>query len=206
MADNINILDSTSGTKTIGTLESTGSVHFQKFLLVSSSGGLIPAIVDPAHGSTDDAYGPVKIGGHANAAAPTAVDENDRVNASYDLQGRQRVVQDAGFSLWKSVDLDESEEEVKDTAGRIVFLHIANLSTSRRYVKFFDADADDVTIGVTAPSWTLPWEPGTAGWASLPEGGASFANAITLAATVNLASTDTGAPGANEVVVNLGYK
>ncbi len=35
---------------------------------------------------------PIKIGGKANAAAPSAVGENDRVNASFDLQGQLRTI------------------------------------------------------------------------------------------------------------------
>lgn len=38
----------------------------------------------------------VKTGGHANAAAPTAVTENDVVDSSYDLQGNQRVMVEDG--------------------------------------------------------------------------------------------------------------
>ncbi len=45
---------------------------------------------DTAHDAPDSGN-PVKIGGIANAAAPAAVAENDRANASFDLQGRLRV-------------------------------------------------------------------------------------------------------------------
>ena len=45
-------------------------------------------------GSVAESGNPVKIGGKANAAAPTAVSEGTRVEASYDLQGRQRVTGD----------------------------------------------------------------------------------------------------------------
>lgn len=48
---------------------------------------------DTAHDAADVGR-PIKIGGKANAALPTAVTEGDRVDASFDLQGRQRVVTD----------------------------------------------------------------------------------------------------------------
>lgn len=35
--------------------------------------------------------------------------------------------------------------------------------------------------------------------------GIAFSTAITVAATTGVADNDTGAPGANEVVLNLGY-
>lgn len=48
---------------------------------------------DTAHDAADVGR-PIKIGGKANAALPTAVSEGDRVDASFDLQGRQRVAVD----------------------------------------------------------------------------------------------------------------
>ncbi len=41
----------------------------------------------------------VKTGGHANAAAPAAVTENDIVDSSYDLSGRQRIAVDDGVNV-----------------------------------------------------------------------------------------------------------
>lgn len=46
---------------------------------------------DVAHDSADSGN-PVKIGGKGNAAKPGAVTESDRVNASFDLYGSQRVI------------------------------------------------------------------------------------------------------------------
>jgi len=45
---------------------------------------------DVAHDAADTGA-PVKIGGKANASAPSAVTEGDRVDASFDLQGQLRV-------------------------------------------------------------------------------------------------------------------
>jgi hypothetical protein len=53
------------------------------------------------HGAADDSASPQKVGGVASAAAPTAVDEGDRVQAWFDLEGRQ-AVHDGGQTL--SVD------------------------------------------------------------------------------------------------------
>ena len=39
---------------------------------------------------------------------------------------------------------------------------------------------------------------------SIPNG-IAFSTAITVAATTGIADADTGAPGANEVIINLGY-
>jgi hypothetical protein len=47
---------------------------------------------DIAHDSPDVGSNPLKVGGHANAGLRPAVSEDDRVDASYDLNGRARVV------------------------------------------------------------------------------------------------------------------
>lgn len=49
---------------------------------------------DVAHDSAELTLtsNPIKIGGPASAALPTAVTEGDRVSASFDLSGRQRVL------------------------------------------------------------------------------------------------------------------
>jgi len=50
------------------------------------------------HGAADTG-GPAKIGGKANAAEPAAVDENDRVNAWFDLTGHQHVKEASAASI-----------------------------------------------------------------------------------------------------------
>ncbi len=51
-----------------------------------------------------DAGDSVLIGGHANASLPTAVDENDRVRASFDLQGQLRVIATGSTGGTSAVD------------------------------------------------------------------------------------------------------
>lgn len=110
-----------------------------------------------------------------------------------------------GLSVFKSLDLDESEEEVKGTAGQLYFYHLTNLHASAlRYVKFYNDTAANVTVGTTVPVWTIPLRAGTSANVSFTHG-VAFSAAITVAATTGFADNDTGAPGANEVIVNLGY-
>jgi hypothetical protein len=61
-------------------------------LIVSIGGGTgaVSTQGDTAHDSADGGN-PVKIGGKASASEAAAVDEGDRVNASFTLAGRQRV-------------------------------------------------------------------------------------------------------------------
>ena len=114
-----------------------------------------------------------------------------------------------GCDVFRSLDLDETEEEVKATAGTVYGVIFSNLATATRFLKFFNATAASVTVGTTTPLLTIAL-PGNAtdditGVHSIPQG-IKFSTAITVAATTGLADNDTGAPGANEVVVNVLYK
>ena len=114
-----------------------------------------------------------------------------------------------GCDLFRSIDLDESEEEVKASAGTVYGILFSNLATSTRFLKFYNATAATVTVGTTTPVLTLAL-PGNAtddisGVISFPQG-IAFSTAICAAATTGVADNDTGAPGANEVLVNILYK
>ncbi len=58
---------------------------------------------DIAHDATSSGN-PVLMGGHANASLPSAVGENDRVRASYDLQGQLRVIATGSTGGTSAVD------------------------------------------------------------------------------------------------------
>lgn len=107
-----------------------------------------------------------------------------------------------GYSIFRSIDLDQTEEQVKDGPGVVAWVRMHNLAASKVYVKFYDALASSVTVGSTTPVLTIPMEANSGEVWSVPLG---FATAITVAATTGVADNDTGAPGANEVVVNIGY-
>ena len=114
-----------------------------------------------------------------------------------------------GTTIFRSIDLDESEEEVKATAGQVYWLHCINLAASLRYLKFYNATAASVTVGTTTPVMTIPiltqGDTNGAGFTLAIPNGIAFSTAITVAATTAIADADTGAPGANEVIINLGY-
>jgi hypothetical protein len=115
-----------------------------------------------------------------------------------------------GTSIMRSLDLDETEEAVKASAGQVYWIMAFNLATSVRYLKFYNATVASVTVGTTTPVLTIPipTQNASANGAGLvlaiPHG-IEFDTAITVAATTGVADADTGAPGANEVIVNIGY-
>lgn len=119
-----------------------------------------------------------------------------------------RTYASGGATIFRSIDLDESEEEVKASAGRVYGIAFSNMATSSRFLKLYNATAANVTVGTTTPVVTLAL-PGNSsddvsGVLSFPFG-ISFDTAITAAATTGLADNDTGAPSANDVIVNIFY-
>lgn len=111
----------------------------------------------------------------------------------------------SGCLTFRSIDLDETEEEVKATAGNIYGYYFYNAAASIRYLKFYNATAASTTVGTTTPMRTYPIPAGAAGHVSLAYP-IAFSTALSVAVTTGLADNDTGAPGANDFVLNLDYK
>lgn len=114
-----------------------------------------------------------------------------------------------GLSIFRSLDLDESEEQVKATAGTVYAAWVSNTAASTRFLKFYNDTAANVTVGSSTPVITLAI-PGNSSddiSAVLSAGGhgIKFDTAITVAATTAVADADTGAPDANDVIVNIFY-
>ena len=114
-----------------------------------------------------------------------------------------------GTTLYKNIDVDESEDQIKGTAGQVYWIQAINVATAPRYLKFYNATAASVTVGTTVPDLTFPvpsqGSTNGAGFTLSIPNGVAFGTAITIAATTGVADNDSGAPGANEVIVNLGY-
>lgn len=108
-------------------------------------------------------------------------------------------------------DVDESEEEVKASAGILGGILAINLDDEKRWLKIYDAAAADVTVGTTATVIDLPiptlGDTNGAGFiVKFDDFGLGFDNGICIAATTGQGDADSGAPGANEVVVLAWYK
>jgi hypothetical protein len=114
-----------------------------------------------------------------------------------------------GLTIFRSLDLDETEEEVKATAGQLYGIWFTNQATSVRWLKLYNATAANVTVGTTTPVITigLPGNSTDKISGALLGGdlGIAFSTAITVAATTGVADNDTGAPSANDVIVNIFY-
>jgi hypothetical protein len=109
-----------------------------------------------------------------------------------------------GYTIFRSIDLDETEEEIKATAGQVFGWYIFNAAAATSFVKFYNATAANVTVGTTTPVLTIPVPSGSAANV-FTETGIAFGTAITAAATTGVADADTTGPAATEVIINVFY-
>lgn len=114
-----------------------------------------------------------------------------------------------GVDVFDSQDLDETEEDVKTSAGQVYWVYVMNLRTSNLYLRFYDATAANTTVGTTPPKITLPLASNATddvGHMLNFNPPIAFATAICAAATTGFADSDTGAPGTNECIIAVGFK
>jgi hypothetical protein len=171
-----------------------------------------PVLVDDA-AFTPATSSVMMAGFEADEASTDSVDEGDAGAARMTLD-RKVIVNPqphttGGLTIFRSLDLDESEEEVKGTAGQVYGMWVTNLATTTRFLKFYNATAANVSVGTTTPviTWAIPGNSSddiSAVFGSTY--GIAFDTAISVAATTGIADNDTGAPGANEVLVNIFYR
>jgi hypothetical protein len=111
-----------------------------------------------------------------------------------------------GLSIFRSIDLDESEEQVVARECVVFSIYASNTNASARWLKLYNATAAATTVGTTTPVATF----------YLPASGANpmkfdstvglrFDTALSAAVVTGVADNDTTGPGANEVVVVIGY-
>ena len=109
-----------------------------------------------------------------------------------------------GLSVVQNLDIDETEDAIKASAGQLFGWYLYNDGATEVYVKFYDDTVANVTVGSTTPVMTLGIPAGSG--ANVLNGmGIAFANAITVAATTAAAVADTGAPAASQVVGTFFY-
>lgn len=95
---------------------------------------------------------------------------------------------------------------VKASAGAVGFIYAVNTSASLRYLKLYNK-ASAPTVGSDTPVATLPIPASAsgAGFSLALHVGAAFSTGIAYAVTSGATDADTGAVGANEVFLWIGY-
>jgi hypothetical protein len=171
-----------------------------------------PVIVDDA-AFTPATTSVMMAGFEADEGSTDSVDEGDGGAARMTLDRKVIVTPyphtAGGLTIFRSIDLDETEEEVKATAGQIYGMWVTNTATSTRFIKFYNLTAANTSVGSSTPviTWGIPGNSSDDVSAVFGGGmGIAFDTAISVAATTGVADADTGAPGANEVVINIFYK
>lgn len=115
-----------------------------------------------------------------------------------------------GLSVYRTLDADETEEEVKGSAGTLYGIWGGSTSSTTNYIKIYDATAGAVTVGTTTPILTLPI-PGNStdavafNW-NLGGLGIAFANGICIAATTLQPDAASVGPSASAITANVLYK
>jgi hypothetical protein len=178
-----------------------------------AAGAIADMIVDDA-AFTPATSRVLMAGFEADESATDSVDEGDGGAARMTLDRKQIVTDQphtaGGLSIFRTLDLDETEEDVKTAAGQVYSIYAFNTTNAILWLKFYNATAANVTVGTTTPVLTLgvPGNNDTdgAGFVWNVDKGLAFDTAICVAATTGVADNDTGAPGANALIVNLGYK
>ena len=164
--------------------------------------------IDSAIGATDTGVAALAVRDDVLTTLTPA--DSDYTHMRVNSRGAQWAQLDAaptgsGVLIAKNIDVDESEDAIKASAGTMWGYFVANLhASSYRYVKLYNATVASVVVGTTTPVLTLPIPPGVSGHVPWPHG-VPFDTAITVAATTGIADNDTGAPGANEVVFHGFY-
>lgn len=113
-------------------------------------------------------------------------------------------------TIFRSLDLDETEEDIKTSAGELCTLWVTNTATATRWLKFYNATAANVTVGSTTPVITIGIPGNTSddvgGSLALSNGCLTFSTAISAAVTTGVGDADTGAPGTNDLILVAGYR
>lgn len=180
-----------------------------KTVVTDSAGAVIDPQVDDA--AFTAATSLVSVVGGFNTT--DSVDSGDAgafaMTATRALHTVQKVDTAGGTTIFRSLDIDETEEEIKATAGQVYWIHAMNLTAAPLYLKFYNATAANVTVGTTTPVLTFPLatqaDTNGAGFALSIPNGIAFGTAITVACTTGVADNDTTGPAANGCVINVGY-
>ena len=176
--------------------------------------------IDSAAGATDTGVAPLAI--RDNTLSTLTPAEGDWAPLRVDTDGALWVqlsgalaastdsialgtVAGQGYTPQQFIDVDESEDEVKGSAGTLHSIIATNNAASARFLKVYDGTAAGVSVGSTTPKWTIQI-PAGAGFVWESAIGIAMSTGITIAATTGVAVADTGAPSANDVVVSVGYK
>lgn len=110
----------------------------------------------------------------------------------------------AGMSAYRNISTLNTGVSIKGSAGKLYTITMINNQALDRFVKLYNVagvpTAADVPIFTFGLSQTDGFQMVTF------EGGVAFPLGIGIRATTGVADADNGAPGANQVIVNVGFR
>lgn len=227
MADNIAV---TPGSGATIAADDVGGVLYQhtKPAFGASGSATMVSATDPlpVGGSGAAALGKAEDSAHTTAdvgvpamgvvkETATSATDGDYAMVTLNALGAQRVQNTlnttGGASVHRDTDIDETESEVKASAGMVYGGQLWNTSTTAAaYLHFYDAAAPDTSADTPLASFVIPkGAAGIPGMLNLSEALAGcpipFATAITVGALTTMAP-GAGGPGASEVQGTILYK
>jgi hypothetical protein len=159
------------------------------------------------------AEGPVKIGGYASAAAPTAVSAADRVASWFTLNGAQVVAPIAhtvgGTTPYSALSTGAVlTAEVKGSAGQIYSVQCFNNGANEVFIRLYNQTGAPASTDGASIIWRgmIPGNAAAAGFVVSIPLGIACATGIGVRVSAAVADNDTTALTANEVMVNVQYK
>jgi hypothetical protein len=121
------------------------------------------------------------------------------------------AVSSNGLSVFRTLDTDETEEQVSATPCTVYGIWVTNTSTTAAYLKLYNGTSSAIAVGTDTPLITFG-VPGSSTQAltgaNLNAGGLgiNFSTACCIAATLVATDADTTAVGASSVICNVFYK
>jgi hypothetical protein len=111
---------------------------------------------------------------------------------------------DTPYRVYRNLDVDETGVLVTSGKHELCGCSVYNAGAAVRYLKFYDkatapasTDTPVLTVGIT---------PTSSSFLSAEVPGIAFALGIGVRATTDVADAGIGAPGGNEVILNLFYR
>lgn len=153
------------------------------------------------------------VGFTADESSTDSIDEGDGGAARMTLD-RKVIVNPqphsaGGLSIFRSIDLDEGTlEVVKASPGCVYGMWVTNQATATRWIKFYDAVSGTAGTGTPVITIGIPGNSSDDISGAFGPGGVGiqFSTGICVGAVTAVADNDTGAPSANDVVVNIFYR
>lgn len=106
------------------------------------------------------------------------------------------------LKTYRNLDVQVTGSIVKANAGAIFDLSVSNSNAAARYLKVYDKATAPTASDTPIRTYYLP----PLSLTPVPvSDGIKFDFGISLRASTGVADADTGAPTANDVVVNIGY-